>query len=145
TYGDNLRALGDPAASVREQAKILEQDSANIYALIYMAQAYLSMGAPRQAKETLERVRPEDRKNYQIRLTRAVQLALEGNAEGARQELDGEALKYAEFPGFGVLPAQTYAILGQMDQALDWLDRAVRAGDERAEWFERELLLAKLR
>jgi hypothetical protein len=36
-------------------------------------------------------------------------------------------------------------VLGDSSTALDWLDRAVRAGEERSEWFQRDPLLANLR
>ena len=34
---------------------------------------------------------------------------------------------------------------GEAAKALDWLDRAVRNGDERAEWFRRDPRLAGIR
>ena len=37
-----------------------------------------------------------------------------------------------------------YAVLGDRAKSLDWLDRAVRAGDERADWFERDPLLSNI-
>jgi hypothetical protein len=47
-------------------------------------------------------------------------------------------LKYAELIGFASFAAEFYALLGDKAKALDWLDRDVRAGDERAEWFDRD-------
>jgi hypothetical protein len=41
--------------------------------------------------------------------------------------------------------AEFYAVLGDRAKAVEWLDRAVRAGDERADWFERNPLLANIR
>jgi hypothetical protein len=41
--------------------------------------------------------------------------------------------------------ADFYAVLGEARKALDWLERAVRNGDDRAEWFQRDPLLANLR
>ena len=37
------------------------------------------------------------------------------------------------------------AVLNEPSKALDWLDQAVRSGDERAEWFRRDPLLANVR
>ena len=36
-------------------------------------------------------------------------------------------------------------VLRDKPKALDWPDRAVRAGDETAEWFERDPLLKNIR
>ncbi len=41
--------------------------------------------------------------------------------------------------------AEFHAVLGDSSTALDWLERAVRGGDERGEWFGRDPLLASLR
>ncbi len=48
---------------------------------------------------------------------------------------DGETAEAAEF----------FAVLNDATQSLDWLDRAVRSGDERAEFFRRDPLLANVR
>ena len=59
--------------------------------------------------------------------------------------MDPDVLKYGEFIMFASNVAEFYAALGDREKALDSLDRAVRAGDERAEWFERNPLLASIR
>jgi len=41
--------------------------------------------------------------------------------------------------------AAFYALVNEKDKALEWLDRAVRNGDERAEYFQRDPLLASIR
>jgi hypothetical protein len=61
------------------------------------------------------------------------------------REVDGEVLKYAELLPMTCFAAEFYATLGDKAKALDWLDRAVRVGDERAEWFERDPLLESIR
>jgi hypothetical protein len=38
-----------------------------------------------------------------------------------------------------------YSVLGETEKALEWLDRAVRLSDERADWFRRDPLLANAR
>jgi hypothetical protein len=59
--------------------------------------------------------------------------------------MDAEVLKYAVLIMFASNVAEFYAVLGETATAVDWLDRAVRLGDERAEWFERNPLLASIR
>ena len=60
--------------------------------------------------------------------------------------MDPEVEKYA---GVHVImnaeAAAFYAVLGEKEKALEWLDRAVRNGDERLEWFQRDPLLANIR
>ena len=43
------------------------------------------------------------------------------------------------------MAAEFYAVLGDPGRALEWLDQALRIGDERAEWFSRDPLLANIR
>jgi hypothetical protein len=59
--------------------------------------------------------------------------------------MDDEVLKYGELLFFTSNVAEFYAVLGDRAKAVEWLDRAVRAGDERADWFERDPLLASIR
>ena len=41
--------------------------------------------------------------------------------------------------------AEVYAVLGEKDKALEWLERGVRNGDDRVEWFQLDPLLANVR
>jgi tetratricopeptide (TPR) repeat protein len=143
--GENFRQTGNPAASIREQEKALEQDPKYVSALIYVALARLTEGDTAKASEALERARTLEPRNYQVRLLWALTLAVEGRREDALREMDDEVLKYGELLFFTSNVAEFYAVLGDRAKALAWLDRAVRAGDERAEWFERDPLLATLR
>ena len=72
--------------------------------------------------------------------------ALEAKRERASQALDDDVLKYLELNTFDTLiGAELYATLGENSKALDWLEKAARNGDERAEWFRRDPALARLR
>jgi tetratricopeptide (TPR) repeat protein len=144
--GDYLRQQGDFAAAIREFEKIFEQDSQNIHALVKMTRAYAESGDLHKARLTLQRQRPSDRSNYQVRLVSALLLALERQRSAALKEMDEEVLQYAGMiPYLTSLAAEFYAVLGDVPKALDWLDRALRSGDERAEWFIRDPLLAGIR
>jgi len=59
--------------------------------------------------------------------------------------MDAEVLKYGEFVYYTSVVAEFYAVLGEKTKALDWLERGVRVGDERADWFQRDPLLANVR
>ncbi len=139
--GENLRQMGDPAGSIREQQKVLEQDPKSLYALTALALAHMNAGDVGSARQALERVRSQEPRNYMVRLLWALQLALEGKREEALREMNPEVLKFAELVFAASLAAEFYAVLGDKTKALEWLDRAVRAGDERAEWFQRDPLL----
>ena len=60
--------------------------------------------------------------------------------------MDDEVLKWEALLAYLTSEvADFYAVLGESSKALDWLDRAVRGGDERLEWFRRDPLLASIR
>ncbi len=143
-YGENQRQMGDPAGSIREQEKILEQDPKNVVALFVLAMAYQTKGDAAAAHEALASALALESQNYQVRLLWALQLALEGKHEDAMREMDPEVLKFGELIMVASNVAEFYAVLGDKAKSLDWLDRAVRAGDERADWFKRDPLLANV-
>jgi Tfp pilus assembly protein PilF len=143
--GDTLRQMGDPAGSTRELQKVLEQDPKNMFTLSTLAMNQMTAGRTAEARETLARALTFEPKNYQARLLWALQLATEGRGAEALQAMDAEVLKYGDFIVAASNVAEYYAALGQHASALDWLDHAVRVGDERAEWFERDPLLASIR
>src|SRR5258706_4197509 len=130
--GDLLREQGDTAGAVREESRILEQESSNYAALGVLAQAYLDSGDLRQARQALERVSDEGRKGYRIRPVSALLLALEKKREEALREMDADVQLYAGAHVFGPLrAAEFYAVMGDSAKALKWLDRGVRMGDDR--------------
>ena len=144
--GDIRRELGDTAGAVREEEKVLEVDVHNSWALVSLARAYMEAGDSPRARSSLERVPAAQRRNFVVRLAWAVLLAREGKRAEARKEMDEEVLKYAAVvPNFTAMVAEFYASLGDKGKALEWVDRAVRNGDERLEYFQRDPLLANIR
>ncbi|MBZ5625809.1 MAG: protein kinase [Acidobacteriia bacterium] len=144
--GDYMREQGDIEGAIREQEKVLEQDAENYYALLYLARAYMDKGDLANAGRTLDRVRPADRRAYQWRLNHALLLALERRSRQASQEMDAEVVKFgAVMPNMTCYLADFYSVQGDAAQALEWLDRAVRNGDERVAWFYRDPMLARIR
>ncbi len=139
--GENLRQMGDPDGSIREQEKVLQQDTKDVPALWFVAQAHMSKGDLTKARQALERARALEPRNYGARILWALQLAREGKRDEALGEMDAEVLKYGELVFWAWNVAEFYAVLGDKAKALDWLERAVRVGDERAEWFQRDPLL----
>jgi tetratricopeptide (TPR) repeat protein len=144
--GEILRSEGDVAGAIREQKKILEQDSRNTYASQKLARAFLDANDLVQARLTLENLSPDDQQGYEIRLTWALLLAVEGRKQEALAKMDGETLKYGSLAFWSTaLVADIYAVMGEPQKALDWLELAVRNGDERDAWFNRDPLLINIR
>ena len=113
--------------------------------LVILAMAHMTAGHPAEAREALTRAQSFEPQNYLVRLFLALQLALEGRRTEALEAMDTEVLRYGELVVSASNVAEFYAALGDRARALEWLDRAVRGGDERAEWFERNPLLASIR
>jgi tetratricopeptide (TPR) repeat protein len=146
SLGELFRIEGDDPAAVREQEKILEQDPKNIYAIQKIARVFIDRNDLRQARSRLESIPAGDRQGYDVNMTWALLFALEGKKSEALKRMDDESLKYAALALWSTLPAaEFFAVLGEPQKALDWLEKAVRSGDERAEWFQRDPLLAGVR
>lgn len=140
------RYSGDLDASIREYEKTLEQNARLIYAIQGLASAYLDRGDLAMARQVLGRARPEDRGNYPLRMTWALLLACEGDAEAARRRIDQQVLRWAElFPQAEVWAADIYSVVGDTENALAWLEKGVRGGDRRKSWFFRDPHLANAR
>jgi Tfp pilus assembly protein PilF len=145
-FADLLRLEGDLSGAVRELSKILEQDPQNIYAHCKLARAYFDMSDLIRGRQVLGELSSEVQSNYDVRMTWALLLALEGKLAEALEKMDEETLKFGALTVFSTSTvADFYAVAGEPEKALDWLERAVRNGDERAEWFRRDPLLAKIR
>jgi len=136
----------DVQGAIREQQKVLQQAPGNISAIRYLALAYMDGGELDQARSLLEEKRPLFHGNYMWRATWALLLALEGKREEAVQAMDEETLK---FLGAAVVvtlgAADFYGALGDTSKAIEWLEKAVRNGDERVEWFRKDPWLASIR
>jgi tetratricopeptide (TPR) repeat protein len=144
--GDMLRQQGDLVGAVRELERILEQDTHNPYAIRFLARAHIDAGDVAAARRMLDGARPQDRESYWTRLVRAIVLSLEGDITAALAVVDEEVLKWGSVVGHLMSEvAAFYSVAGDVPAALRWLDRAVRHGDERGEYFARNPLLANLR
>ena len=146
SLGELLREQGDVDGAIREQERVLEQDPQNVDGLASLSRAYIDKHDLHNARQTLERARKEDRENYSLRQTWALVLALEGHKAQATQEMDAGLQAYAAMQIFGPSSAADfYAVMGDADRALGWLERAVRMGDYREEYLRRNPLLTGLR
>ncbi|MGB2901303.1 MAG: tetratricopeptide repeat protein [Candidatus Acidiferrum sp.] len=144
--GEILRERGKTAEAVRAYEVVLEQDPQNSTVLRCLARAYLDAGNLPNARQTLERLRPQDAPNFRVRMAKAQLHAAEGKRALALKEMDEEVLKYADLQPFAALDAaEVYAVLGETDRAIAWLDRSMRKGDDRAAWLRIDPLLANVR
>lgn len=143
--GDILRREGDPQGAIREETKVLAQSPENPSAVRFLALAYMDSGDLNQARRVLEDRRPGLSGNYMWRQTMALLLALEGKREEALQTMDPETQRFASAVWVATSEmAEFYAVLGDTTNAVEWLERAVRNGDERVEWFRRNPRLATI-
>jgi tetratricopeptide (TPR) repeat protein len=143
---DLLRERGEKAEALREVDKVFEADPQNLYAILYAARVHIDNGELDKGRAILDRARSEDRRSYQFRSLMALLLALERKPDEARRLMDAEVLKYLGLnPNQTLVAAEFYSVLGESDRAFDWLERAIRNGDERDEWFTRDPLLVRLR
>jgi tetratricopeptide (TPR) repeat protein len=143
--GDILRAEGDVSGAIREQLRVLEQAPNNIAAIRWLALAYLDAGQLEQARAALEQSRRAFESNFLWRAGWALLLACEGKPTEAIEAMDVETLKFARVVFFEtVAVAEFYALLGDTTKAIEWIEMAVRNGDERIEWFRRNRRLAAI-
>jgi tetratricopeptide (TPR) repeat protein len=126
--------------------KVFEQDPNNLGAQRALARWLLYRGDVAEARRLLEQIGAANHENFRVRLVWALQLAREGRSADALDGLDDEVRKYAGIAMFAQAQvAEIYALASRSDDALDWLDRAVRAGDERSGWLRRDVLLDGIR
>ena len=143
---DTLRTEGDVPGAIRELEKVLEQAPGNISAVRLLVLAHLDAGDLNRAQTVVESTRALFERNYMWRLTRALLLASQGRRADAIAAMDEETLKFAGTAFVSTLDAaEYYALLGDVPRGLEWLERAIRNGDERLTWFRKNPRLAGIR
>jgi tetratricopeptide (TPR) repeat protein len=146
TLGAIALERGDWEASIRNYGSVLEYDAQNPFVLQQLTRAYLEIDDLANARHTLTLLRPEDRCSFLARALEALLLALEGKREAATNAMDSEVLKYLQLNRLWTLTgAEFYSVMGNRPSALDWLERAVRQGDNRVSWFARNSTLKAIR
>jgi Tfp pilus assembly protein PilF len=144
--GDLLRYEGDPQNAIREFGKILEQDPGYSSIQAKIARVHIDQGDLKSARARLESIRADDQGIYEVRITKAILSAKEGRKDEALGAMGDDGLKYAEIaPTATLWAAEFFAVVGEPEKALDWLEKTVRNGDERIAWFRSDPLLASVR
>src|SRR5262245_4556455 len=140
-----MRAGGDIEGAIREQLKVLEQAPTNMSAIRWLSLAYLDADKIDEARTLLEESRSTFRDNFLWRLTWALLLACEGKRSEAIEAMDAETLKFARLLfSDTVVVAEFYAALADASKAIEWMEVAIRNGDERIGYFRRNRRLAAL-
>jgi serine/threonine-protein kinase len=81
-----------------------------------------------------------------MRAIHAVFLAYQGKSAEAEALLTPETKALAKADhDMSYWIAQAYAVLGKKDEALEWLERAIKLGNENYPWFERDICLNSIR
>jgi tRNA A-37 threonylcarbamoyl transferase component Bud32/Flp pilus assembly protein TadD len=144
--GETLRMERDLPGAIQQQQQVLEQAPGNMSAIRNLALAYMDNGELEKARALLDAKRSMFPGNYMWRATWALLLALEGKRQEALLIMDDETLKFLSASVVTTLgAAEFYAVLGNTPKALEWLEKVVRNGDERVEWFRKDPLLANIR
>jgi tetratricopeptide (TPR) repeat protein len=144
--GELLRTEGDTAGAVERQLRVLQQAPNNISSIRFLALAHIDTGQLDKARSLLEEKRSAFERNFLWRLTWAQLLAAEGRREEALAAMDEETQKFAAAAFVVTLGgAEFYSMLGDSTNAIEWLQRAVARGDDRAAWFRRDPQLANIR
>ena len=79
------------------------------------------------------------------RATNALLLAREGKRDEALSSMDEETLKFMSAAFVSTLDAaEFHALIGNTSKSIEWLERAVRNGDERTGWFRRDSRLVSI-
>jgi tetratricopeptide (TPR) repeat protein len=142
-----LLTEGDLAGALRE-AFTLEELAPNAANTVgSLSNVYMGTGQLGKARQLLEEKQALLGKNYRWRMAWALLLASENKNEEALRAMDSETLKWAGNAPFQetLRAAEFFALLGDIPNAIDWLDRAVRRGDERVGWFQKNPRLASIR
>ena len=141
-----LLTEGDFAGALRHAQTLADQAPNAPTGVTTLSWVYMATGELNKARKLLEEKRALLGNNYTWRLAWALLLALENKGKEALRAMDDETLKWADADFFVTLhAAEFYAVLGDTSKAIEWLDRAVRKGDERVGWFKKNPQLASIR
>ena len=142
---DAYRLSGDPARCIREIEGIPEPERF-LPVVVILTTAFLDRGETAKARQTLDRTRADDRRNYYYRLANALVNACEGKSEEARREVDSGLIGWVNLiPEGPSLAAEIASVDGDTDAALSWLEKGIRGGDHRRSWFLLDPQLANVR
>ena len=113
---------------------------------IFRSNALFHEGDVEEASEIIKEVLEQNPKMDGIRPMYAIYLAHQGKTDEARAQMTPEALSLSKADhDMAYWLCSTYALLGEKEEALDWLERAIKLGNENKPWFEKDKTLESIR
>ena len=113
---------------------------------IFRSNALFHKGETDEAIEIISEVLEKNPQMDGIRSMYAMYLAHAGKPEDAKAQLTDEALNISRADhDMAYWTAATYALLGEKDEAFDWLNRAIKLGNENQPLYENDKCLDSLR
>lgn len=137
--GDNERALAelDKGAQIEPNHPLIR---------IFRARILYYYGEVNRAIEMMQEILEQNPHLEGMRPILALMLASKGNEEEARAQITERALQMARADhDMAYWTASAYSMLGDKDLAFEWLERAIKLGNENTGWFERDSNLDSLR
>ena len=113
---------------------------------IFRSGVYYYQGRFDEAIELISTVLKEHEDMDGIRPLYATYLAGSGRADEAREQLTPDALAISRSDhDMAYWVGQTYALLGEKDNAFKWLNKAIKLGNQNWPHFQRDTNLVSLR
>jgi serine/threonine protein kinase/tetratricopeptide (TPR) repeat protein len=137
--GDNERALAelDKGARIEPNHPLIR---------IFRARILFYHGEVRSAIEIMREVLDEHPHLEGMRPILALMLASIGETNESRANITPRSLQMARADhDMAYWTASAYAQLGEIDSAFEWLERAIKLGNENIGWFERDSNLDPIR
>ena len=137
---------GKMAEADRELLEAMTAEPNHPLVKVVRARILLYEGQIDKAIEIMRDVLREHPHMEGVRPILAISLAANGKFTEARTELTEKALKMAVADhDMAYWTASTYALLGEKNQAFEWLERAIALGNENRQWFETDKNLVSIR
>jgi eukaryotic-like serine/threonine-protein kinase len=113
---------------------------------IFRAITHFNVGSTDEAIKIISEVLGKNTKMDGIRPILALFLASQGKVEEAKEQITAESKALAKADhDMSYWFAQVYSTLNERDTAFEWLERAIKLGNENRPWFERDKSLANIR
>ncbi len=138
--------LGEYDKALKELDKGAKAEPNHPLIKVFRSNALFHKGDVEEAVEIITDVLEKNPKMDGIRPMLAIYLAKQGKEEEARSQLTPDALSLSKADhDMAYWLGSAYALLGEKEEALIWLERAVKLGYENKPWFEKDKTLDSIR